>query len=152
MTLMDWLGRKTAKQRNNTQVVRQRCPSKQYMPRSDAASAASDLGIYCLSLIQLFLEVKWICLSNRTSMLRFPNILLEDLSACAQRRQTSLCIRAVWPKSSSYKEILQSQLSKICSVKILVRLRKCAGWSESKLGAHVRRYVFCRWALVYMRL
>ena len=29
-------------------------------------------------------------------------------------------------------------------VKILIRLRECAGWSESSLGAFVRRYVFCR--------
>ena len=50
--------------------------------------------------LRMFLEVKWTCLSNRTSMLRFTSILLEDLSACAQRRETSLCIRAVWPKSS----------------------------------------------------
>ena len=29
------------------------------------------------------------------------------------------------------------------SGKILIRLRKCAGWSESSLAAHVQRYVFC---------
>ena len=33
---------------------------------------------------------------------------------------------------------------KMRSVKIRIRLRECAGWSESSLGAHVRRYVFCR--------
>ena len=32
----------------------------------------------------------------------------------------------------------------MCTVKILVRLRKCAGWPESSLGAHVLRYVFWR--------
>ena len=32
-------------------------------------------------------------------------------------------------------------LSKMFAVKILIRLRECAGWSESSLGAHVRRYV-----------
>ena len=30
-------------------------------------------------------------------------------------------------------------------VKILIRLRECAGWSESWLSANFRRYVFCRW-------
>ena len=33
---------------------------------------------------------------------------------------------------------------KMCIVKVLIRLCKCAGWSESLLGAHVRRYVFWR--------
>ena len=35
-------------------------------------------------------------------------------------------------------------LSQIRPVKILIRLRESAGWSESSLGAHVRRHVFCR--------
>ena len=30
-------------------------------------------------------------------------------------------------------------------LKILIRLRECAGWSESSLGAHIQRYVFWRW-------
>ena len=29
-------------------------------------------------------------------------------------------------------------------VKILIRLHECAGWSESLLGTHVQRKVFCR--------
>ena len=32
-------------------------------------------------------------------------------------------------------------LSKMHPVKILIRLRECTGWSESSLGAHVRRFV-----------
>ena len=35
-------------------------------------------------------------------------------------------------------------LSKMRPVKIPIRLRECAGWSESSLGAFVQRYVFCR--------
>ena len=35
-------------------------------------------------------------------------------------------------------------LPKMCPVMILIRLRICAGWSESSLGAHARRYVFWR--------
>ena len=33
---------------------------------------------------------------------------------------------------------------KMCPVEILIRLLVCAAWSESSLGAHVRRYVFWR--------
>ena len=33
-------------------------------------------------------------------------------------------------------------LPKMHPVKIQIRLRKCAVWSESSLGAHVRRYLF----------
>ena len=38
----------------------------------------------------------------------------------------------------------------MCSVEILIRLRECAGWSESLLGTHVLRYLFWRydWWLV----
>ena len=32
----------------------------------------------------------------------------------------------------------------IRTVKVLIRLRECAGWSESSLGAHVQRCVFLR--------
>ena len=42
------------------------------------------------------------------------------------------------------KQNRQPWLSKICLVKILIRLRACAGWSESSLDAYVRRYVFWR--------
>ena len=42
------------------------------------------------------------------------------------------------------EEILHTWLSKMRAVKILIRLRESAGWSESSLGAHVQRYVFWR--------
>ena len=35
-------------------------------------------------------------------------------------------------------------LSKMCPVKVLIRLCECAGWSESSLVAHIERYVFWR--------
>ena len=41
---------------------------------------------------------------------------------------------------------LHTWLSKMCPVKIVIRLRECAGWSESSLDACVRRYVFWRCA------
>ena len=62
---------------------------------------------------------------------------------CAQRRQINLSI----PQSNQslrypHEESLYPWQSKMCLVKILIRLRKCAVWSESSLGAHVRWYVF----------
>ena len=41
-----------------------------------------------------------------------------------------------------HEETLHPWLFKMRPVKILIRLRECGGWSESSLGAHVRRYVF----------
>ena len=43
-----------------------------------------------------------------------------------------------------HEETLYSLLSKMHSVKILIRLHKCTGWSEPLLGAHVQRYIFPR--------
>ena len=34
-------------------------------------------------------------------------------------------------------------------VKILFTLRECAGWSESSLGTHIRRYTFSRSSSYY---
>ena len=42
-----------------------------------------------------------------------------------------------------HKETLHPWLSKMHPGKILIRLRECAGWSESSLGALVWSYVFC---------
>ena len=41
-------------------------------------------------------------------------------------------------------------LSKMCPVKILIRLCECTVWSESSLGAHVWRYVFWRCSFYYL--
>ena len=58
---------------------------------------------------------------------------------CAQWTQIYLHIRAVLSKYSlSVLGILDPWLFKECSAKILIRLRGCAGWSESSLGARVR--------------
>ena len=43
------------------------------------------------------------------------------------------------------KETLHPWLSKMRLVKSLIRLREHAGWSESSLCAHVRRYDFWRY-------
>ena len=39
---------------------------------------------------------------------------------------------------------ISMHVSKMLLVKIQIRLRECAVWSESSLVAHVRRYVFWR--------
>ena len=65
------------------------------------------------------------------------------------RTKISLRIRAVWFESSlSALTNVASWLSKISLAKVLIRLRECAVWSDSPLGAHVRRYVFWRWCSI----
>ena len=67
----------------------------------------------------------------------------------AQRRlKSGLCI---WSETSLSEETMHPRLSKTRPVKILIRLRECAVWSESSLGAHVRRYVFWRYGCVGYR-
>ena len=55
------------------------------------------------------------------------------------KTQISLRIRAVWSESSlpAWRNFA-SLLSKMRQVKIMIRLRECAGWSESLLGTQVR--------------
>ena len=47
-----------------------------------------------------------------------------------------------------HEDTLQPWLPKLCPVKILFRLRECAVWSESSLGAHVRKYFIWRCKLL----
>ena len=63
---------------------------------------------------------------------------------CAQRRLRSACSSAQSDQSlrCPHEETLNPSLSKMRPVKIQIRLRECTGWSESRLGAHFRRYVF----------
>ena len=44
--------------------------------------------------------------------------------------------------SKDHEETFHLQPTKMTPVKILFRLRKCAGWSVSSLDAHFRRYLF----------
>ena len=75
----------------------------------------------------------------------------EDIPSymCTQRRLKSACTTVQSDQSLSYPhaETLQSWLSQEHLVKILIRLHKCAAWSKSSLGAHVKRYVYwhCGW-------
>ena len=67
---------------------------------------------------------------------------------CAQRRHKSACASAQSDQSPRrpHEETLHPwlSLSKMRPVKILIRLRECAVWSESSLGAYVRRYLIWR--------
>ena len=61
---------------------------------------------------------------------------------CAQRWPNSACASAQSDQRvrCPLEETLHPWLSELRPVKILIRLRSCAVWSESSLGAHVRRY------------
>ena len=63
---------------------------------------------------------------------------------CAHRRLKSACAFAQSDHSlrCSLEDFLNPCLSKMRPVKILIRLRECAGWSESSPGAYVRRCCF----------
>ena len=52
----------------------------------------------------------------------------------------------------SHEKSLHPWLSKMLLVRILIRLRECAGWSESSLGAHVQRYVSAEFLLNFTRV
>ena len=62
----------------------------------------------------------------------------------SQRRLESACSSAQSDQILCYphEETLHPWLSKMRLVKILIRLRDCASWSGSSLGAFIQRYVF----------
>ena len=65
---------------------------------------------------------------------------------CVRRKLKSACASAQSDQSlrRPHERTLHPWLSKMRQVKILIRLRECAVWSESSLGAPVHRYTFCR--------
>ena len=90
-----------------------------------------------------------VCRSGRAMLCKF------HLSATSETVRIDMC--AQWRLKSAYfsghsdqslhcphEQILHPWLLKIRPVKNLIRLRECAGWSESSLEANVRRYVFWR--------
>ena len=71
--------------------------------------------------------------------------IMGTCDMCGQRKLNSAYTCAVRSKFSlSAWETLHPWLSEMRPVKVLIRLRECAGWSESSLGAHFRKNVFCR--------
>ena len=77
----------------------------------------------------------------------------EPSDIYALRRHRSSCASAQSDQSfhCPHEETLHSWLSKMRPVKILIRLRKCAGWSESSLGGHIWKYIFWRCGLDDLR-
>ena len=65
---------------------------------------------------------------------------------CAQIRLKSACASAQTDQSINCprEETLIPWLSKMRRMNILIRLRECAGWSESSLGAYAQRSVVWR--------
>ena len=51
-------------------------------------------------------------------------------------------VQSDWSLCCPHEETLPLRMSKMRPVKILIRLCEYAGWSESSLGAHVKKYVF----------
>ena len=62
----------------------------------------------------------------------------------AQWRLKSACASMQSDQSSLYarRNFISVSIHIMCPVKILIRLRECAGWSESLLGTHIQRYIF----------
>ena len=70
--------------------------------------------------------------------------LMEELYLFESQHEETYLLRSQISFRFLHEKILPFWPSKLWPVKILIRLRECAGWSESSLGAHVQRYVFCR--------
>ena len=56
------------------------------------------------------------------------------------------------PSDICAQRSFRSQSFFMRTTKTLIRLRGCAGWSESSLGAHVRRYIFLRCSSFCLRI
>ena len=71
------------------------------------------------------------------------------------RRRCQTCAPSVDSDQPAHSRSLirifngQTLASQGYNEKTLIRLRWCAGWIESSLGAHARRYVFSRWGLFW---
>ena len=73
-------------------------------------------------------------------------------SACLAKIQISLRIRAVWSESSlgTFWRASDAKFFHADNT-TLIRQRENAGWFESSLGAHVRRYVVLRYCSVVIQ-
>ena len=87
--------------------------------------------------------IRWMFTVNEKKKKRASTWANVPSDMCAQRRLESACSSAQSDQSSlSAWRNFHPWLSTIHPVKIVIRLCECAGWSESSLDAHVRRYVF----------
>ena len=123
----------------------------------------SELYVLLFQSIFLFFPIQWTKLNRIGLLIRMSSPVIcsrLDVSiylSLNTRKYTfwnvrptttpiGLRIRAVWSESSLFHQETQHHwLSKMRPAKILIRLRECAGWSESSPDAHVQRYVFWRY-------
>ena len=112
-------------------------------------SVIVTLPIYSF-FIQYTLDYRcWKCVDGKRVDLTALSAAIEPqrtkkyLLICAPTK-TQIILRS--PESDQnlrcpFQETLHPWLSKTRPAKILIRLRECAVWSESSLGAHIRKYV-----------
>ena len=91
------------------------------------------------SLYQLSIWTKII--KVQTSEHQRHKTYLSDI--CAQRRFRSACAFAQSDQNLHWAHFGQPRMQSFFmrTMKTLIRLRGCAGWSESSMAAHVRRYL-----------
>ena len=102
---------------------------KQYRPWSDAAFCDVCSGS---------------TLFAKTYLSQYLGLFEVSSDMCARQRLKSACMSAHSDQilSCLHEETLHPWLSKMCQMKILIRMHNCTGWSESLLSAHIWRYVF----------
>ena len=86
-----------------------------------------------------------VCLKHKSSE---PQREKSYLLTCAHGRLKSACSNI--NLCCLHEEVLYPWLSKILTVKILIRLHECAGWSESLRGTHVQGYIFSYCGTFYL--
>ena len=111
-----------------------------YWPMSDCTEQYWSRYVLCSHEIMPVFLHHWCCLTLQFNKMvaTWVNYLLTG-SHNGNSNQTSL---------SAWRNFASSALQNVPSpVKIQIRLRECAGWSESLLDAHVWMHVFWRYGL-----
>ena len=120
--------------------------------------ASSQVGQYKLHMIILVseaeIDIHLKCYFTRQKCLQMGRIVGKRTfgsctDMCAQRRLRSACtfVQSDQSLRCPLEDILYHWLSNMRTVKILIKLRECACWSESSFATHVRRYVFSQCGL-----
>ena len=94
---------------------------------------------------QILFYVKALSLNDTHSLNKWAVTGENVLSDMCPETKTQISLRNNAVNQSlrcQLEETLYPWESKMRWVNILIRLRECAGWSESSLGGHVRRHIF----------
>ena len=83
---------------------------------------------------------QWICLQLYVSQREKTYLLTYTHNEDSNQPVHPQCLIRIFVVHM--KKLCNIDHPKMRPVKILIRLCECAGWSESSLGAHVRRYIF----------